>query len=70
MNIYETSLTDPRLAKHLTLMRGYSIRTYYNIIKQQGHVSNTYRHPKHKRKWNDEAINTCRRIIKENPLLT
>jgi hypothetical protein len=41
-------------APALTIMRGYSLSTFYNIIRVQGIVCGAYLHPGDEKKWMDQ----------------
>lgn len=69
-SIYTVYLNNPEEAKNLAASKGYSERTYYNIISKRGQISGKYKHPPHAKKWNDDQIAVSVRIVEENPLLT
>jgi transposase len=57
-------------AKALTATRGYSLTTFYKIIRDQGNVSGLYAHPTHQTKWTAAQKAQAAHIIAANPALT
>lgn len=54
-------------AKKLAELDGYSERTYYMIIKNQGEVEERYKHPHRQRKWSDAQMNECFAFCEYHP---
>jgi transposase len=57
-------------AKALTTTRGYSVWTFYRIIRNQGNVPGLYLHPRHQMKWTALQKAQVAQIIAANPAFT
>jgi hypothetical protein len=57
-------------AKALATAHGYSLATYYNIIRQQGTIPGAYLHPVRNTVWNPLQKGVVSQIIADNPTLT
>jgi hypothetical protein len=62
--------TGDDAARALTATRGYSISTFYNIIRRQGTISGLYLHAVHDVKWTATQKAQASQIIAANPALT
>jgi hypothetical protein len=58
------------IAKKLCHDLGYSHSTYYNTIRNEGLVSEAYKHVHHDMKWSREHCDIAAEIIVKNTLLT
>lgn len=58
------------VAKQVCNSFHYGTTTYYKVINSKGVVSEKYKHPEHKTKWDPDQIQVALNIINENPVLT